>query len=69
MRQDREEAAYRTRMIAALGPDPAKMYEAGKLRPEFTAHVDQLRDLLTMNANLTGQATELRGKLSAFLKR
>lgn len=55
-------------MIAALGPDPAKMYEAGKLRPEFTAHVDRLRDLLTMNANLTGQATELRGKLNAFLK-
>ncbi|MES2986961.1 MAG: hypothetical protein V4808_03555 [Pseudomonadota bacterium] len=55
--------------VLALGPDPAAMYDAaGTLMPEFAAHLDRLRDIMAVNDMLTAQATELRGKLQAFIK-
>ncbi|CAN5351907.1 hypothetical protein BH09PSE4_BH09PSE4_11190 [soil metagenome] len=56
--------------VLALGPDPSPMYDSrGKLKPEFAAHLDRLRDIMAANAVLTAQANELRGKLNAFVKR
>ena len=55
--------------VLALGSDPAPMYDAaGKLKPEFAAHIDRLRDIMAVNDMLTAQAIALRGKLQAFLK-
>ncbi|RYD48961.1 MAG: hypothetical protein EOP60_14745 [Sphingomonadales bacterium] len=56
--------------VLALGPDPSPMYDAGgKLKPEFSAHIDRLRDILAVNDLLTTQANGLRGKLDAFLQK
>lgn len=52
--------------VFAMGADQRAAYDAsGKLRPEFAAWVDRLRDLRTVNANLTKQARELRAELLA----
>ncbi|CAN5302321.1 hypothetical protein BH10PSE2_BH10PSE2_19720 [soil metagenome] len=51
--------------VYALGPDPAALYASdGRLKPEFAAHVDRLRDLKIANDNLTRQAVVLRDELA-----
>ena len=44
-------------MTALYGAD-------GRLKPEFAAYVDRLRDLRSINDNLTKQAVELRDALA-----
>ena len=52
--------------VLALGPDPAALYDlrTGRLKPEFAAHVDRLRDLRTADTQLTRQAVKLRTDLA-----
>ena len=51
--------------VLALGPDPSKMYDpaSARLKPEFAAHVDRLRDLVSLSATISAQAKELREAL------
>lgn len=45
---------------------PARFYGPdGKLRPEFAAHVDRLRELMAVNDEMGREAAEIRGKLAA----
>ncbi len=52
--------------VLTLGPDPAALYDlqTGRLKPEFAAHVDRLRDLQTVETQLTLQAVKLRNDLA-----
>lgn len=51
--------------VYALGADVTALYGAdGRLKPEFAAYVDRLRDLRSINDNLTKQAVELRDALA-----
>ncbi len=51
--------------VYSLGKDASAFYDPAthRLKPEFTAHVDRLRDLQTFNQALTRQAIELRDAL------
>lgn len=53
--------------VYAAGDDPAVFYDprSGKLKPEFAAHVDRLRDLQAMLKTVVAQARELRKGLDA----
>lgn len=52
--------------VFAMGPDQSEAWDAaGRLRPEYAAWVHRLRDLQTVNANLTNQARELHAELLA----
>lgn len=56
--------------VYTLGPDHSAAYDAsGKLKPEFAAHVDRLRDLQQLNSNSTKDAIKLSNELDVFLKR
>ncbi len=56
--------------IYTMGDDQSAAYDArGKLKPEFAAHVDRLRDLQTLNSNSTKDAIKLSQELDVFLKR
>ena len=52
--------------VLILGPDPAALYDlrTGRLKPEFAAHVDRLRDLRTVETHLSQQAIKLRNDLA-----
>ena len=52
--------------VFTTGPDPSAFYDAAsnRLKPEFAAYVDRLRDLQASNLTLTRQAIELRAKLA-----
>jgi len=60
--------AFTEERVFTLGPDPAALYDSqtGRLKPEFAAHVDRLRDLRQINATLTGQAAALRDELDGL---
>ncbi len=46
--------------------DPAHFYGPdGKLRPDYVAHVDRLREILSVNDKLTREAADLRLSLKA----
>ena len=52
--------------VFAMGRDQSEAWDAsGRLRPEYAAWVDRLRDLRAVNTNLTNQARELRAELLA----
>ena len=52
--------------VFSAGPDTSAFYgpASRRLKPEFAAHVDRLRDLQVFNQALTRQAIELRGELA-----
>lgn len=52
--------------VFAAGHDATAFYDpvSGRLKPEFAAYVDRLRDLRTANQAITGEAIELRGELA-----
>ena len=52
--------------VYALGRDPAVFYDPAtkRLKPEFAAYVDRLRDLEQFNVTITGLAMELRDELA-----
>jgi hypothetical protein len=54
--------------VLALGPEQRGIYEpaTGKLKPEYAAYVDRLRDLIEVTKVLDVQARELRAKLRAL---
>ena len=51
--------------VYPLGHDPSVFYDpvSRKLKPEFAAYVDTLRDLEQFNVKITQQAVELRDQL------
>jgi hypothetical protein len=56
--------------VYTMGADQSAAYDAsGKLKPEFAAYVDRLRDLQQLNSNSTDDATKLSRELDAFLRR
>jgi hypothetical protein len=56
--------------VYTMGADQSVAYDAsGKLKPEFAAYVDRLRDLQQLNSNSTDDATKLSRELDAFLRR
>ena len=52
--------------VFAAGPDASAFYDPAskRLKPEFAAHVDRLRDLQVFNQALSRQAIELRDELA-----
>ena len=57
-------ATYTEQHIYTKGSNPAAFYDAGgKLRPEYAAYVDRLRDLLAANESLTELAKTVRAEL------
>ena len=60
--------AFTEERVFTLGSDPAALYDpqTGRLKPEFAAHVDRLRDLREINAMLTVQAAALSGELAGL---
>ena len=52
--------------VYALGSDPSVFYSpvSKRLKPEFAAYVDRLRDLEQFNVSITKQAMELRDELA-----
>ncbi|MEO8810192.1 MAG: hypothetical protein ABI386_08105 [Rhodanobacter sp.] len=52
--------------VYPLGNQPAVLYDAviGRLKPEFAAYVDRLRNLQQVNIKITQQAMKLRGELA-----
>jgi hypothetical protein len=60
-------AAYTEEHIFPLGSDPQVFYDrSGKLRPEFAAYVDRLRELVAVDNALAAQARTLRTELTAL---
>ncbi|MBS0385811.1 MAG: hypothetical protein JSS00_10740 [Proteobacteria bacterium] len=58
-------ATFTEEHVLTLGSDRTAFYDAsGKLRPEFAAYVDRLRDLLAASRSLTSQARTLRSELT-----
>ena len=51
--------------VLSLGPEQRGIYDpaSGKLRPEYAAYVDRLRDLVAVDKILAVQARDLRVKL------
>lgn len=61
-------ATYTEQRIFPLGADKAAIYDTqGKLRPEFAAYVDRLRELREAERRVTAQAIVLRGELKRLL--
>jgi len=61
--------AYMTeQQVLSLGPDQRGIYDpvSGKLKPEFAAYVDRLRDLVGLSTSLGVRSRELRAKLQAL---
>jgi len=60
--------AMAERDIYPLGPDQVGIYDpqTGKLKPQFAAFVDRLRELAAGYKKLDGQAKELKVKLQAL---
>ena len=54
--------------ILALGPEQQGIYDpaSGKLKPQYAAYVDRLRDLIALDQLLEVQARELETKLRAL---
>jgi hypothetical protein len=54
--------------VLSLGPEQRGIYDpaSGKLKPEYAAYVDRLRDLIAVDKVLELQARELRVKLKAL---
>jgi len=54
--------------ILPLGPDQQGIYDpkSGKLKPEYAAYVDRLRDLIELDQFVAVQARELRAQLGAL---
>lgn len=52
--------------VFAMGADQGAAWDGpGRLKPEFAAWIDRLRDLKQLNAHLTKQSLELRAELRA----
>ena len=51
--------------VFTLGDPGTEEYDrlTGRLKPQFAAHVDRLRDLVTINQNLRTEAIQLRDQL------
>ncbi len=59
-------ATYTEDRIFPLGSDPQVFYDpSGKLRPEFAAYVDRLRELVVIDHAVTAQARKLRAELTS----
>ncbi|MEO7366019.1 MAG: hypothetical protein ABIW03_06845 [Sphingomicrobium sp.] len=56
------------RDIFPLGPDQAGIYDpsTGKLKPQYAAYVDRLRDLLAATRQLDPQARAMKAKVQAL---
>lgn len=54
--------------ILTLGPEQRGVYDpaSGKLKPQYAAFVDRLRDLIALAEVLDAQSRELRAKLNAL---
>lgn len=53
--------------VLTLGPEQRGVYDPnGKLKPEYAAYVDRLRDLIAVDQLLQVQARELKTKLRAI---
>jgi hypothetical protein len=54
--------------ILTLGPEQRGIYDpaSGKLKPQYAAFVDRLRDLIALAEVLDAQSRELRAKLNAL---
>ena len=54
--------------VLSLGPEQRGIYDpaSGKLKPEYAAYVDRLRDLIDVTQLLDVQARELRARLRAL---
>ncbi len=54
--------------VLTLGPEQRGIYDpaSGKLKPEYAAYVDRLRDLIEVDKLLDVQARELRAQLKAL---
>lgn len=53
--------------ILPLGPDQQGIYDAtGRLKPEYAAYVDRLRDLVVVEKELGAKAREMKAKLLAL---
>jgi hypothetical protein len=53
--------------VFALGRDQSSVYDSagGRLKPEYTAWVNQLRDLQLLGRHITKDATQIRNELLA----
>ena len=60
--------AMAERDIYPLGPDQVGIYDpqTGKLKPQYAAFVDRLRELVAGYRKLDGQAKELKVRLQAL---
>ncbi|MEO7814365.1 MAG: hypothetical protein ABIR87_02865 [Sphingomicrobium sp.] len=56
------------RDIYPLGPEQRGVYDAstGKLKPQYAAYVDRLRELVTMTRKVDDQARSLKAKVQAL---
>ena len=55
------------RDIFSLGPDQAGIYDpTGKLKPQYAAYVDRLRELVVLTKRIDQQARELKAKVQAL---
>jgi len=54
--------------VLTLGPEQRGIYDpaSGKLKPQYAAYVDRLRDLIAVDQLLEVQARELKTKLRAL---
>lgn len=58
--------AFTESQILPYVATPARFYgDDGKLRPEYAAHIDRLRELLVVNNELTVEAVSIRRALKA----
>lgn len=58
-------ATFTEESVLTHGPGKGAFYDAsGRLRPDFAAYVDRLRDLLDASRRLTSQARSLRVELT-----
>ena len=56
--------------VLALGPGPAGFYDAasGRLKPEFAAHIDRLREMQRLARRQSVEARKLRAALEKFAR-
>lgn len=61
-------AAMTEQDILPLGPDPKNIYDpvTGKLKPQYAAYVDRLRDLVAATKELNPQASAIKAKVQAL---
>ncbi len=57
---------FTERQVLTLGPEQSGIYDSsGRLKPEFAAYVDRLRELSELAKELDTKASELKTQLSA----